>query len=42
LERWKSLGFDPIGSSPEGLGERQRGDLEYWRRMIDFTGVKVD
>ncbi len=42
LERWKSLGFDPIGSSPEALGERQRGDLEYWRRMIDFTGVKVD
>ena len=42
LERWKSLGFDPIGSTPEALGERQRGDLEYWRRMIDFTGVKVD
>ena len=42
LERWKSLGFDPIGSTPETLGDRQRGDLEYWRRMIDFTGVKVD
>ena len=42
LERWKSLGFDPIGSTPEALVERQRGDLEYWRRMIDFTGVKVD
>lgn len=42
IERWKTLGFDPIGSTPEALGERQRGDLEYWRRMIDFTGVKVD
>jgi hypothetical protein len=39
---WKTLGFDPIGSSPDALAERQRGDLDYWRRMIEFTGVKVD
>jgi tripartite-type tricarboxylate transporter receptor subunit TctC len=42
MERWKTLGFDPIGSSPDALAERQRGDLDYWRRMIEFTGVKVE
>lgn len=42
LERWKTLGFDPIGSTPDALAERQRGDLDYWRRMIEFTGVKVE
>jgi len=42
MERWKMLGFDPIGSSPDALAERQRGDLDYWRRMIEFTGVKVE
>lgn len=31
-----------IGSSPDALAERQRGDLDYWRRMIEFTGVKVE
>ena len=42
MERWKTLGFDPIGSSPDALAERQRGDLDYWRRMIEFTGVTVE
>jgi tripartite-type tricarboxylate transporter receptor subunit TctC len=42
MERWKTLGFDPIGSTPDQLSERQRGDLDYWRRMIEFTGVKVE
>jgi len=42
MERWKTLGFDPIGSTPDALAERQRGDLDYWRRMIEFTGVKVE
>jgi len=42
MERWKTLGFDPIGSTPEVLGARQKADLDYWRRMIEFTGVKVE
>jgi len=42
MARWKTLGFDPIGSTPEVLGARQRADLDYWRRMIEFTGVKVE
>lgn len=42
LERWKALGFDPIGSTPEALAERQRVDLAYWKKMIEDTGIKVE
>jgi tripartite-type tricarboxylate transporter receptor subunit TctC len=42
LERWKSLGFDPIGSTPEIFAARQKADLGYWKQMIDYTGVKVE
>lgn len=42
LEKWKTLGFDPIGSTPEVFAERQKADLAYWKKMIDYTGVKVE
>jgi tripartite-type tricarboxylate transporter receptor subunit TctC len=42
LERWKTLGFDPLGTTPEAFAERQKADLAYWRKMIDYTGVKVE
>ena len=42
LERWKALGFDPIGSTPEALAERQKADLAYWKKMIEDTGIKVE
>ena len=42
LDRWKSLGFDPIGTTPEVFAERQKADLAYWKRMIDDTGIKVE
>ena len=42
LERWKTLGFDPIGTTPEAFAERQKSDLAYWKRMIDDTGIKVE
>jgi tripartite-type tricarboxylate transporter receptor subunit TctC len=42
MERWKTLGFDPIGSTPEAFAERQKADLAYWKRMIDDTGIKVE
>jgi tripartite-type tricarboxylate transporter receptor subunit TctC len=42
LERWKALGFDPIGTTPEVFAERQKADLAYWKRMIDYTGIKVE
>ena len=42
LERWKTLGFDPIGSTPIEFAKRQRDDLAYWKQMIEYTGVKVE
>ena len=42
MEKWKTLGFDPIGTTPEAFAERQKADLAYWKRMIDYTGIKVE
>ena len=42
LEKWKTLGFDPIGSTPAEFARRQKDDLAYWKQMIEFTGVKVE
>ena len=42
LEKWKTLGFDPIGSTPAEFAKRQKDDLAYWKQMIDYTGVKVE
>lgn len=42
MERWKTLGFDPIGTTPEAFAARQKADLGYWKQMIEYTGVKVE
>jgi tripartite-type tricarboxylate transporter receptor subunit TctC len=42
LEKWKTLGFDPIGSTPAEFAERQKADLAYWKQMIEYTGVKLE
>jgi len=42
LERWKTLGLDPVGTRPEAFGERIRADLKLWADMVRLTGVKVE
>jgi len=42
LEKWKTLGFDPIGSTPAEFAKRQKDDLAYWKMMIEYTGVKAE
>jgi tripartite-type tricarboxylate transporter receptor subunit TctC len=42
LERWKPLGFDPVGTTPAEFTKRQKDDLAYWKQMIEYTGVKVE
>ncbi len=42
LEKWKTLGFDPIGSTPAAFAKRQKDDLAYWKKMIEDTGIKVE
>jgi len=31
-----------IDITPEVFAERQKADLAYWKRMIDYTGIKVE
>jgi tripartite-type tricarboxylate transporter receptor subunit TctC len=42
MERWKQLGFDPIGSTPEVFAERIKGDVQLWADLIKLTGVKAE
>lgn len=42
LEKWKTLGFDPIGSTPAEFAKVQKDDLAYWKMLIEYTGVKVE
>ncbi len=42
LEKWKTLGFDPIGSTPAEFAKVQKDDLAYWKKMIEYTGVKPE
>ena len=42
MEKWQTLGFDPIGTTPDAFAERQKADLAYWKKMIDYTGIKVE
>jgi tripartite-type tricarboxylate transporter receptor subunit TctC len=42
IEKWKTLGFDPIGSTPAEFAKRQKDDLTYWKAMIEYTGVKPE
>ena len=42
IEKWKTLGFDPIGSTPAEFAKRQKDDMAYWKQMIEYTGVKVE
>ena len=41
-EKWQMLGFDPIGRMPAEFAKRQKEDLAYWKKMIEYTGVKVE
>ena len=37
--RWASI---PSARTPEAFAERQKADLAYWKKMIDYTGIKVE
>jgi tripartite-type tricarboxylate transporter receptor subunit TctC len=41
-EKLISNGADPVGSSPEQLDKFMRAEIEKWRKVIQFAGVKVE
>lgn len=42
LERMRSLGLDPIGSTPEQLAAVQRADFDKWAKPIKASGFQAD
>jgi hypothetical protein len=42
LEKWRTQGLDPIGSTPAEFAMRRKNDLVYWKQMIEYTGVKLE
>jgi tripartite-type tricarboxylate transporter receptor subunit TctC len=39
-ERLATLGFDPIGSTPEQFGARIKSELATWTKVIRDAGIK--
>jgi tripartite-type tricarboxylate transporter receptor subunit TctC len=42
LEKIKNLGLELIASTPAGLAEAQRVDLQRWEKPIKATGIQLD
>jgi tripartite-type tricarboxylate transporter receptor subunit TctC len=42
VEKMKSLGLELIASTPAGLAEAQRVDLQRWEKPIKSTGIQLD
>jgi tripartite-type tricarboxylate transporter receptor subunit TctC len=41
-DKMKNLGLEVIGSTPAGLAEAQRTDLQRWEKPIKTTGIQLD
>jgi tripartite-type tricarboxylate transporter receptor subunit TctC len=41
-DKLKELGFEVIASSPQGLADAQRADLQRWEKPIKATGIQLD
>lgn len=42
LARWKSLGMEPVGSTPETFEATLSAELERWEAIQKVTGIKLD
>jgi tripartite-type tricarboxylate transporter receptor subunit TctC len=42
LQRFNTLGIDPVGSTPEAYTAQIRTDIERYARVVKASGVKVD
>ena len=40
--RFKAMGVDPIGTTPEQLAAIMRADLEKWTRVIRAANIKLE
>jgi len=42
LERFKQLGIDPVGSSPEALAQQNRANFDKYAKLVKASGAKID
>jgi tripartite-type tricarboxylate transporter receptor subunit TctC len=41
-QRFRQLGIDPVGNSPQEYAARIRSDYERYGRVVSVSGIKVD
>ncbi|HEX4329912.1 MAG TPA: tripartite tricarboxylate transporter substrate binding protein, partial [Burkholderiales bacterium] len=42
LEKLKTLGLDPILSTPEELGKYQQEEIAKWAKVVKASGARAD
>jgi tripartite-type tricarboxylate transporter receptor subunit TctC len=42
VERFKGLGAEPMGGTPEQLGQFIVGETRKWQQVVKASGAKVD
>jgi tripartite-type tricarboxylate transporter receptor subunit TctC len=42
VQRFKQLGIDPVGSTPETLAAQNRVNYEKFARVVKASGAKID
>jgi len=42
VARFKQLGIDPVGSTPEALAQQNRANYDKYARVVNASGAKID
>jgi len=42
VERFKQLGIDPVGSTPEALAQQNRANFDKYAKVVKASGAKID
>ena len=42
IERFKSLGAEPVGGTPESLGKFIAAETTKWEKVVKESGAKID
>jgi tripartite-type tricarboxylate transporter receptor subunit TctC len=41
-EQLVGMGIEPAPAEREDVAANMRADIEYWKRVVQFTGIKAD
>ena len=42
MNRYATLGIDPVGNTPAQFGQQIRADLARWEKVVKQAGIKVE